>query len=211
MVMNVESGSLSPTLIVIVVILSRDGLGSEAGKSAAELMRLCSPSQVEPAGSRGRSCDELATKSAPQRRAAGSGHGPGRLRGARVADEGQAQRPTLELACVARAREVDLEAHEIVAGIGFQTSLAIAARVGHPLRHRYIKPVRGLDEQVGSLVALGKARDNDEMWLAPLQERARARDARVVGVAARCYARHLLERCQHRRRRLARHARWGER
>src|SRR5215471_19512598 len=42
----------------------------------------------------------------------GSGHGPGRLRGASVADEGQAQRPTLELACVARAGEVDLKADE---------------------------------------------------------------------------------------------------
>ena len=42
MVMNVVSGSLSPTLIVIVVILSHEGIWN----SAAELMRLPAASQA---------------------------------------------------------------------------------------------------------------------------------------------------------------------
>src|SRR5262249_60484296 len=80
-----------------------------------------------------------------------SGHGPARLTGPRVADEGQAQSFTLELARIARAGEVNLEMNEVAADVGFGASLASAAWIGHSPCHRHVEPFGGFHEQVGAM------------------------------------------------------------
>src|SRR5262249_36266087 len=149
MVMNVESGSLSPTLIVIVEILSRGWTWGLAGKAGAELMRLWGPSQVVPRGQLGRRTNWASDapagcrQSRPQRALLiaparvhhrssrphrhPSGHGPAGLASPRLADERQAQGFALKLVSIARAGEVDLKVDEVVADVGFEASLPGAA------------------------------------------------------------------------------------